>query len=89
MTRAALLLSLPLAALAQGNDLQPESICGPSTDWQEVELYQGNLGVSEAFVDRHQGPVAQLHYLDNLPFGHEYLANLPQCTASLISPWRA
>jgi len=33
---------------------------------QDVELYNGNLGVSRKFVDDYEGPVGQLQWLDDL-----------------------
>jgi V8-like Glu-specific endopeptidase len=38
-----------------------ESICGLD-DSQDVELYQGNLGVTKEFVDTHQGPVGNIRW---------------------------
>ena len=43
-----------------------ESICGVADDSQAVEQYNGTLGVTEAFVDAHQKPVAQVQWNDNL-----------------------
>jgi hypothetical protein len=36
---------------------QEASQCGPSLDFQDVELYNGNLGVTQAFVNLRQNPV--------------------------------
>src|SRR5262245_18966524 len=44
-----------------------ESICGLADDTQDVERYDGSLGVSRAFVDAHEPPVGQLQWLDDLP----------------------
>ena len=44
-----------------------ESICGVQDDSQAVEMYDGTLGVTTAFVDTHQSPVAQVQWNDNLP----------------------
>jgi V8-like Glu-specific endopeptidase len=62
-----------------GNDTQGDwasqlgepSICGPTVDWQNVEMYNGTLGPSIAFVNAHQGPVGQM-----FPIG---------CTGTLIA----
>jgi len=35
-----------------------ESICGVTDDSQDVEMYDGSLGVTQAFVTTHQRPVA-------------------------------
>lgn len=43
-----------------------ESICGVVDDSQQVELYNGTLGVSTAFVAARQHAVAQVQWNDNL-----------------------
>jgi V8-like Glu-specific endopeptidase len=43
-----------------------ETICGLSDDSQDVELYDGTLGVSVQFVKHFSGPVGQLQWVDNL-----------------------
>ena len=43
-----------------------ETICGAADDTQDVETYDGTLGVTREFVDRHEGPVGQLQWLDDL-----------------------
>lgn len=43
-----------------------ESICGATDDTQDVETYDGGLGVTRAFVDEHERPVGQLQWLDDL-----------------------
>jgi V8-like Glu-specific endopeptidase len=43
-----------------------ETICGATDDSQAVEQYAGNLGVSTAFVNSHQGAVAQVQWNNNL-----------------------
>ena len=43
-----------------------ESICGVADDSQQVELYDGTLGVTAAFVNDHQLPVAQVQWNANL-----------------------
>jgi hypothetical protein len=44
-----------------------ESICGLTDDTQDVETYDGLLGVSRAFVDQHESAVGQLQWLADLP----------------------
>lgn len=44
-----------------------ETICG-SNDFQDVEKYNGNLGVSVDFVKKHQGPVGQVQWNENLNY---------------------
>ena len=41
-----------------------ESICGGTDDTQDVETYDGTLGVTRDFVDRHERPVGQLQWLE-------------------------
>jgi V8-like Glu-specific endopeptidase len=43
-----------------------ESQCGATDDSQDVEMYDGALGVSTAFVNNHEAPVGQLQWNDNL-----------------------
>jgi hypothetical protein len=43
-----------------------ETICGLSDDSQDVELYDGTLGVSVQFVQHFSGPIGQLQWVDNL-----------------------
>jgi V8-like Glu-specific endopeptidase len=43
-----------------------ESQCGTTDDSQDVEQYDGTLGVSRAFVDARQGPAAQVQWNDGL-----------------------
>ncbi len=44
-----------------------ESICGTTDDSQDVELYNGSLGVSAGFVMDHQAPVGQVQWNNNIP----------------------
>ena len=43
-----------------------ETICGAADDSQPVEQYNGNLGVTKAFVNSHQSCVAQVQWNNNL-----------------------
>ena len=43
-----------------------ESICGTADDSQDVEQYDGTLGVSAAFVNARQRPVGQVQWNTNL-----------------------
>jgi len=63
--RSALLLELGAldATIARA---ATESICGSRDDSQDVELYDGTLGVSRDFVDSHESPVGHLRWLDDL-----------------------
>jgi V8-like Glu-specific endopeptidase len=65
-----------------------ESICGATDDSQPVEQYNGNLGVTQAFVNSHQAPVGQLQWNDNL--GSIYtnpgnVSGVRWCTGTMIS----
>lgn len=42
------------------------SICGATDDSQEVEQYDGTLGVTVAFVNAHERPVVQVQWNSNL-----------------------
>jgi V8-like Glu-specific endopeptidase len=43
-----------------------ESICGNRDDTQDVELYDGSLGVTREFVDAHEPRIGQLQWLEDL-----------------------
>ncbi len=43
-----------------------ESICGLLDDTQDVETYDGTLGVTSEFVNQYEPPVGQLQWLDDL-----------------------
>lgn len=51
---------------ARATRLAAESICGLTDDSQDVELYDGSLGVTVEFVRSFSPPVGQLQWLDNL-----------------------
>ena len=42
-----------------------ESICGASIDWQNVEQYDGTLGVTTYYVNSHEGSVGELAYTNS------------------------
>jgi V8-like Glu-specific endopeptidase len=52
---------------AKASRLAVESICGNSDESQDVELYNGLLGVSVGFVRSFSPPVGQLQWLNDLP----------------------
>lgn len=62
-------------------DRQP-SICGGTTDWQEVESYDGTLGPTVGLVASRQAAVGRLHVVrtEDGVRGAEY------CTGTMISP---
>lgn len=43
-----------------------ETICGLKDDAQDVEHYDGQLGVTRGFVDSHERPIGQLQWLSDL-----------------------
>src|SRR5215211_3579232 len=51
---------------AQASLLAFETQCGAVDDSQDVELYDGSLGVSVEFVRRFSPPVGQLQWLSDL-----------------------
>lgn len=73
---------------AQG--AKPETICGARNDLQDVETYDGNLGVSKEYVSSNLGSTVQLHWqTDRLIRKAGYtpgtVAGQPWCTGTLIS----
>ncbi|WP_417913045.1 trypsin-like serine peptidase [Candidatus Electronema sp. TJ] len=66
MLRRREVLSLELGRLdAEIERYAYESLCGVD-DTQDVELYDGTLGVTREFVDRYEPPIGQLQWLDDL-----------------------
>jgi len=59
-------LSHQLGLVQAKLDFIAYSACGGKDDSQDVELYDGTLGVTRKFVDDHQAPVGQLQWSDNL-----------------------
>jgi len=51
---------------AEVERLAIESICGNTDDTQDVERYDGSLGVPRRFVDDHERPIGQLQWLADL-----------------------
>lgn len=67
--------------------LEMESICGPTEDFQDVEQYDGTLGVSIDYCRAHERPVGQIVWkpsLDHLDGGSSY-ESMRWCTGTLIS----
>ncbi|MFD4852638.1 trypsin-like serine peptidase [Bacillus toyonensis] len=52
-----------------------ETICG-AEDFQDVERYNGTLGVTKEFVDAYQGPVGQLQWNDDLASKYTHPGNV-------------
>lgn len=65
-----------------------ESQCGAQDDSQAVELYNGRLGVTQAFVNTHQRPTGQLQWNNNLAGIYTNpgtVSGVRWCTGTLIS----
>ncbi len=65
-----------------------EAICGTTDDSQEVEQYNGTLGVTVAFVNAHQSPVGQLQWNNNLATIYTNpgnVAGVRWCSGTLIA----
>lgn len=65
-----------------------ESICGGIDDSQDVESYDGTLGVSVGFVQKHERPVGQLQWNSNLKTIFDNpgnVAGVRWCSGTLIS----
>jgi hypothetical protein len=65
-----------------------ESICGTTTDWQDVESYDGTLGPTIGFVDAHQGAVGQVRWNNNLAGIFNDAGNVSDvrwCTGTLLT----
>lgn len=66
-----------------------ETICGLTDDSQPVEQYDGTLGVTRAFVDAHQSPVAQVQWNDDLATHYTHPGNVNGArwgSGTMISP---
>jgi V8-like Glu-specific endopeptidase len=79
---------VPMDGITPAEGIDVEAICGATTDWQNVEQYDGTLGVTRRFVADRQGPVGQLQWNNNL--GARYanpgnVAGVRWCTGTLIA----
>tara|TARA_B110001450_G_C17659278_1_gene496517 strand:- start:837 stop:2129 length:1293 start_codon:yes stop_codon:yes gene_type:complete len=64
------------------------SICGITTDWQDVESYDGRLGPTIDFVNTHQGAVGQVRWNNNLAAMYNNPGNVNNvrwCTGTLLT----
>ncbi|WMS85339.1 trypsin-like peptidase domain-containing protein (plasmid) [Bacillus wiedmannii] len=55
----------PVVFVQPPDMMSVETVCG-AEDFQDVERYNGTLGVATEFVDAHQAPVGQLQWYDDL-----------------------
>lgn len=73
--------------------IDPVSVCGPTDELQDVELYDGSLGVTRQFVKDREPSVVQLRWIDEAEMRRRYpdhiLGNVASerwCTGTLIGP---
>jgi V8-like Glu-specific endopeptidase len=62
---------------AHMGEMSFESICGAVDESQDVELYDGTLGVSVGFVNDFSPPVGQLQWLNDLPQRFSAAGDIP------------
>ncbi|MBD8500088.1 trypsin-like serine peptidase [Paenibacillus arenosi] len=67
--------SLPRKPIAFVEPDNLESSCG-AEDFQDVERYDGTLGVTKSFVDSHQSPVGQIQWHSDLATKYTYPGNV-------------
>jgi V8-like Glu-specific endopeptidase len=66
---------------------EERSICG-TTDWQDVESYDGTLGTTIGFVNSHQASVANIRWRSDLASRYTQPGNVGGvrwCTATLVA----
>jgi V8-like Glu-specific endopeptidase len=66
-----------------------ESQCGATDDSEPVEQYQGDLGVTKAFVAAHQRSIGQLQWNDDLADNYTSPGNVSDarwCSGTMIGP---
>ena len=76
--------SFPPAFVPAGH----ESTCGDIDDSQQVEMYDGTLGVTKDFVAEHQPSVAQIQWNDDLSTKYQKPGNVVSvrwCSGTMIS----
>lgn len=85
-TAAALIVCTSLACSSVSDDplgvVKQPAICGDTTDWQEVESYDGTLGPTIAFVAEHSPAVGRLRISRTEPDGIHNTV----CTGTMIAP---
>jgi len=72
--------------------IKPETVCGPKNDLQDVELYDGSLGVTQDYVAANQGSTVQFQWKPERAIRRELpgytpgtIGGRPWCTGTLIS----
>ena len=72
--------------------IEPKTVCGPRNDLQDVELYDGSLGVTQDYVAANQGSTVQFQWKPERAIRRELpgytpgtVGGRPWCTGTLIS----
>lgn len=72
--------------------IEPKTVCGPRNDLQDVELYDGSLGVTQAYVAANEGSTVQFQWKPERAIRRELPGYTPGtiggrrwCTGTLIS----
>jgi len=79
---------LPKKHYEHTEDTDIESICGGMDESQDVELYDGTLGVTQAFVNDNERPVGQLQWNNNLATIYNNpgtVNNIRWCSGTMVS----
>lgn len=73
--------------------VDPQTVCGPTDDLQDVELYDGSLGVTQGYVKKYEPRVVQFRWIDEAEMRRrlpDYIlgnvAGERWCTGTLIGP---
>lgn len=85
----AVVCSASVQHMALAADRSQESICGSTADYQDVELYDGGLGISFTFLSSHQSEVGQLQWNSNIRRLYPEpgrVQNARVCSGTLIGP---
>ncbi|MFT4183289.1 MAG: trypsin-like peptidase domain-containing protein [Rhizobium sp.] len=84
-------LSLVRFGLPRPPGMDPQTVCGPSNDLQDVETYDGSLGVSKDYVAANLGSTVQLHWqidraIRKAGYSPGTVSGRAWCTGTLIAP---
>ena len=73
--------------------VDPVSVCGPTDELQDVELYDGSLGVTRAYVQNYESRAVQFRWVDEAEMRRRLpdhvlgnVAGERWCTGTLIGP---
>lgn len=86
-------LNLARFGLPRTPGMDPQTVCGATNDLQDVELYDGNLGLSLDYVAANLGSTVQLHWqtdraIRKAGYFPGTVSGQPWCTGTLIGPDR-